>query len=75
MFKCPKCRGGDFTITESIVVNDWIAVERGRVVDRGRGEAGFILGYSAECGCGHHWRMRNKTGSAAVEAAIEAETS
>jgi hypothetical protein len=74
VFKCPKCRGGDFMINESVVVLDWIEVVGGRVSERGRGEPCAALGFTAKCRCGHTWNMRRKTGYAAVEAAMELET-
>ena len=68
-FRCPKCRGGDFMITEAVIVDDWIEVANGRVVDRGRGDWAGSLGFTGECRCGHRWHLKNKTGQAAAEAA------
>jgi hypothetical protein len=71
-FRCPKCRGGNLRMWEEFIVSDYIEIESGGVVWRGRDEmAQSLNSFSAECACGHKWKPRKSTGAVAVEDAAK----
>ena len=60
--RCPKCKGCDFLIIESVLCSTTFDVRDG-VFDRGHGyhEPGRVIGTDCKCtDCGHFWKPRNR---------------
>lgn len=59
--RCPRCRGRNFDVAETITVLDCFEVRGGlRVSSYATGEACETLRAEATCkDCGHHWRMKH----------------
>ncbi len=58
--RCPKCKGGTFGVTTTVVIDMWREFENG-VQTFGPTEASLHrdLASFGECQCGHKWRLRN----------------
>lgn len=57
--RCPRCGSRDLWVTENYCAMITWEVTAGRYTPAdGAKEFGDILGLSASCRCGHHWRPR-----------------
>jgi len=58
--RCPRCKGGTFGVTTTVVIDMWREFENG-VQTFGPAEASLHsdLASFGKCRCGHQWRLRN----------------
>lgn len=70
--RCPHCKGNSFSVYERLEVAQKYRVEDGTALPMfAMQEFPVLLGFSAECDCGHTWVPRSPSAARVMDASAE----